>query len=183
MHIWNASGGRPGWSDMTYMFTNGYATMAADMKKPQRAFITTPDVQFEMVAMLHNAGCNLSFLNNDWLYQFEDFVLTQPEYPDVHYTTYDFDELMDLQEPCFDFIALSATHAVTCNDLLHKSLDLLEPNGLLCLSTVNEIMRLYSEEYHIQPIYDIYEILESRDDITYYHMPHGPGYQYVVKNG
>lgn len=176
------SGNQVGWTDMTYLFSTGLTTMMIDAKKPQRAFVSTPDDGFEFVALLASMGASVSFLNNEWLLFFERFVLPHAEFPDVSYATYDFNELMNLTEPCFDFVSLSATHAVSNNEILDKLIDLMEPGAVMTLSMTNEIMKLYTPEYMIQPVYDVYEILENRDDITYYHMPHGPGYQYVIKS-
>jgi|11BtaG_2_1085332.scaffolds.fasta_scaffold00033_43 hypothetical protein len=183
MHVWDLLSGKvAGWKEMVYISTGIYSQMVVDLIKPTSALVASPDRNFDFVSDLNRRGCALTFLNNDCLQAFEAHVLTHPEYKFTgDYTVIEYAELEAMTEPQFDFVHMHSPDLTLNPALIGKIVDITNSGGALYLSGVNEMMRLYSPDYYIEPLYDLYEALDERTDITSYHIPHAIGFQILVK--
>ena len=183
MHTWDAMAGKvTGWKEMAYISNGLYAQMVVDLVKPTSALVATPDRNFDFVSDLNRKGCALTFLNNDCLQAFEAHVLTHPEYQFTgDYTVIEVEELEAMTDPQFDFVHMSSPDLTINPELIDKIVDITNSGGAIYIGAANELMRLYSPDYYLEPLYDMYEALDERTDITSYHIPHAIGFQILVK--
>ena len=183
LHMWDILGGKvSGWKEMIYISTGMYAQMVGDLIKPTSALIATPDRTFDFVSDLNRKGCALTFLNNDCLQAFEAHVLTHPEYRFTgDYTVIEVEELEAMTEPQFDLVYMPSPDLTLNPILVDKVVDITNSGGAIFISFANENMRMYSPDYYLEPLYDMYEALDARTDITSYHIPHAIGFQILVK--
>jgi hypothetical protein len=183
MHVWDLLSGKvAGWKEMVYISTGIYSQMVADLIQPTTALVASPDRNFDFVLDLNRKGCALTFLNNDCLQAFEAHVLTHPDCNFTgDYTVMEVEELEAMTEPQFDFVHMHSVDLTINPALIDKVVDVTNSGGAIYLSGVNEMMRLYSSDYYIEPLYDMYEVLDDRTDITSYHIPHAIGFHILVK--
>ena len=183
LHVWDLLSGKvSGWKEMVYISTGIYSQMVVDLVKPTTALVASPDRNFDFVADLNRKGVALTFLNNDCLQAFEAHVLTHPEYPFTgDYTVIEVEELEAMTEPQFDLVHMHSPDLTINPDLVDKIVDVTNSGGAIYIPVANEMMRLYSPDYYIEPLYDMYEALDDRTDITSYHIPHAIGFQILVK--
>lgn len=176
------SGTVSGWREAMYISGGLYHQMIADLIQPTTALVDSPDVQFDFVLDLNRKGVDLTFINNDRLYKFESFVLTHPEYNFTgDYTVIEYEELESITEPQFDLTCAPHVEMLWNPDLVDKIIDATNSGGAIMFPFASEGMRLYSETYYIEPVYDVYEALDERTDITSYHIPYLGGFHIIVK--
>lgn len=182
-NAWNLLSGTPaGWKETMYIIAGMYAQMIIDLVQPTSSLIVTPDRGFDVALDLNRKGVAQTFVNNDCLQTFEEHVLPHPDYTFTgDYTVIEVEELEAMTAPQFDFVAVSSVDLTINPDLIGSLIDATNPGGCIYISAVNESMRLYSADYYIEPLYDLFEALDGRTDITSYHIPHATGFQIVVK--
>lgn len=183
LHIWDLLAGKvAGWREMVYIVQGLYSQMLADLIQPTTALIAIPDRSFDLVLDLNRKGVALTFLNNDCLRTFEEHILTHPDYHFTgDYTVIEVEELEAMTEPQFDLVCVPSPDLIINADLIGSTIDATNSGGVIMIGACNEGMRLYSPDYYIEPVYDMYEALETRTDITSYHIPHATGFHIVVK--
>jgi len=183
MHVWDILAGKPaGWREMVYFGLGVYSEMLVDIKQPATALIASPDRKFNFVAYCASKGIEMTFLNNDCLYNFENFVLNHPEFNfDINYTVLDMQEFEEMNTPQFDYCEFITMDVGTSPELIDTYINVTNPGGVLYMANANEMMRMYSPDYYIEPIYDFYEYIEDRTDITSYHIPHQVGFHIMIK--
>jgi hypothetical protein len=185
IHIWDLlSSNIDGWKDHMYLASGPYAQMLAQIKSPASSLIFEPDRQFELVATLSVLGSSITFVNSECLLMFESFIRDQTSYPfSFDYTTID---MQDLESPSdeihFDFIAVSMVDLVNDFDIINQCVDLLNPGGIIYVAYANESGRLYSEDYYVEPVTEVYERILSLDGVSTYHMSNSIGFQIIIKD-
>jgi len=179
LHVWDLLAGKvAGWKEMVYICLGLYSQMLTDLIQPTTALIAVPDRSFDLVLDLNRKGVALTFLNNDCLQAFESHVLTHPDYNFTgDYTVIEVEELEAMSEPQFDFVCMPSPDLTINADLIDKTIDVTNSGGAIIIAAANEMMRLYSPDYYIEPLFDLYEALDDRTDITSYHIPHAIGFQ------
>lgn len=183
LHIWDLLAGKvSGWKEMVYISSGIYSQMVVDLIKPSNCLFSAPDRKFNQVADLNRQGCALTFLNNDCLQTWENHVLTHPDYPfSGDYTVVEVSEVEEMSTPQFDFVDLQSPELTLNPDLIGSVIDSTVSGGAIYISAMNEMMRIYDADYYIEPLYDLYEALDERTDITSYHIPHAIGFQILIK--
>jgi hypothetical protein len=183
LHTWDlVSGAVAGWKETVFICTGLYSQMSADIAKPTDVLMLTPDRNFDFAADMQRKGCNMTFVNNECLDIFERHVLTRPEFPwEGDYNVVDIEELENLDGAQFDFVHIHTVDTLINPPLLDKVIDLTRSGGVIYTAPSNENMRLYSDKYYIEPLFDFYEQIHERDDITSYHIPHALGFHILVK--
>jgi hypothetical protein len=172
-----------GWKQVLYMGCDYFALLLANISKPQRALIHGPDVHFNLVATLHSMGCELTFVNNKYLNNFEKFALNNSEYPfEMQYDVMEYFDIYELNQPTFDMVVFPGISLIRDMDLFNPLIDSLTPGGILQIPYTNDNSQLYGEDYAIQPSYQLLEIIDYRSDITSYHIPYGNGHNTIIKN-
>lgn len=182
IHVWDIIAGNiDGWREHIFVASGMYGQMIADLTSPQHALIIEPDSQYDLVALLASRGCQLTFMNNESLFLFENFIRDLPSYPfSFSYNTIDRAELA-VGDLSFDFINAPLVDLILEESLLNDSLSSLQSGGVIYTPYANQSGRMYSEDYHIEPATRVYEDILSRNDITSYHLPGGIGYQISIK--
>jgi len=182
IHLWDIVGSnQEGWKDHIFLSVGFYCQMVMDMIKPTNALIVEPDTHFELLALLANSGCNLTFVNNESLFIFENFVRDLPSYPfSFPYRTVDMQDLSSLTGE-FDFVSAPVYDFVVDNNFMEDIVSSVASGGVILGEYGNESGRLYTEDYYMEPVVDVYEQLLDRDDVTSYHLSHGIGYQVIIK--
>lgn len=183
LHDWDLLSGTPtGWKEGMYIASGLYNQMIADIVKPTTALVVAPDVNFDFVLDLNRKGVALTFLNSDRLHAFEAHVLTHSEYQFTgDYTVIEYEELESITESQFDMVCMGSPDLTINPDLIDKTIEATNSGGAIIIGASNQGMRLYSPHYYIEPVYDMYEALDARTDITSYHIPYLAGFHILVK--
>lgn len=172
-----------GWKQVLYMGCDYFALLLANIKKPRNAIINGPDVHFNLVATLHSMGCNLTFMNNKFLNNFEKFVLPNIEYPfSINYNVLNYEDVYSYEGDKFDFIVVPGICLIQDTRLIDSYISMLESGGIMQMPYTNDNSQLYSEDYALQPSYQLLEVIDNHDDITTYHIPYGNGHSTIIKN-
>lgn len=185
IHIWDLlSSNIDGWKDHTYIASGIYAQMLAKIKEPSSSLIFEPDRHFELVAVLNELGSSISFINNECLFMFESFVRDAASYPfSFDYTTIDMDDLESPPEGLgFDFISVSMLDLINDFDIIDQCAQILNPGGIIYITYANESGRLYSQDYYVEPLVNVYEKIFNLEGITTYHMSNSVGFQILIKD-
>ena len=185
INLWDIA--RPnlgGWKDHIQLGFGVYAQMVAEMLKPSEVFIAEPDAYFDLSALAASTGASITYLNNESLYIYENFVRDQRSYtPQYSYSTIDYSDLLDQNfSASYDLIVAPMWYVVNDLEILDAFIDRLNVGGAFYLAYSNESNRLYTEDFHVEPIVDVFERLLEREDITTYHLPNGIGYQISIKH-
>lgn len=183
IHSWDLYAGMmDGWKDRTYVCGGLYAQMLCDLKLPQTALISSPDRHFDLVALLASRNVNLYFMNNDSLYNFENFIRDLQSYPfEFTYNVVNYQDIILGVANQFDFVQVQASDLVIDIELVNSYLSHVSPGGVVYMPYANEEGRLYTEDYYVEPITDVYEIVSQRDDFYSYHIPNAIGFQVLIR--
>ncbi len=172
-----------GWKQSLYLCTDYFALLMANVKKPKNALINGPDKHFNLVAALASMGCELTFLNNKFLNNFELFVLNNPEYPfDIEYNVIEQEDIYEYTDAKFDFMALAGVYLVLDDELINSHIDALEVGGVMHIIDTNDNSEIYGENYAHSPSYKLFEVIDDYPNITTYHVPFGIGHNFIIKN-
>jgi hypothetical protein len=185
IHIWDImSGGQNGWNDHIYIATGLYSLMLIQLLEPKKALIFHADTAYNVSAVLSHIECDITFANNIELLFFEKFIKNSKSYPfKFDYKVVNMQEiLLGKHDVKYDFISLQFNEFTLDDEMIDTVIDALNPGGVLWTTMANESGRLYSDDFYVEPIVDIYEKILSRTDITTYHIPSSVGFQVVVKN-
>lgn len=172
-----------GWKDHMQLAMGVYAEMIIDMLNPSDVLIAEADAYFNVSALLADKGANITFVNNEALYYYESFLRDAPSHtPSYPYSTVDASDILDENfTGTYDMVIVPTYFIVNDDELLNGYIDRLNPGGVLYVAYANESGRLYTDDFYVEPIVDIFETILERDDITTYHMPNGIGYQICIK--
>jgi len=183
LHYWDLTSSQvPGFQDFVFLHAGFYAQMFADIKPPQKALVFSPGRQFDLVAHLASIGAELTFLNSDLLKEFEDGVLSNPDFPfSAEYQVLDLQEIDTVTDLQFDMVVYDQAELLMNKDLFSWTLDRLSIGGVAHFASCNEMTRLYDDNYHLLPTFDFFEMLDARDDVSYYHLPWGAGVTVITK--
>jgi len=182
-HYWEFISDVPGFREFILLHSSVYPQMFVDIKTPQRALIFPPARYGDLLLLMQSKGTEFYFLNNDLLREFESSLLKHPDYDfSSNYTVIDLDEFQTLTDITFDFIVYDVADVRINNELFNWTLDRLASGGIGYFANCNEMTRLYQDNYHLTPIYDIFEMLEERQDVSYYHVPWAAGIQIITKH-
>jgi hypothetical protein len=185
LHMWDImSANQNGWKDHIYVATGMYAQMLVEISKPSTALIFQPDGHYNLSATLSENGCELYFPNTDGLVLFERCVRDLGSYPfNYPYKVIDMDDIfVNENELSFDFIAVPIHDLMLDELFLDKLVDMLNDGGIMYILFANESGRLYTDDYYVEPITDIFEKILSKYNLSTYHIPSSIGFQIVVKN-
>ena len=185
IHLWEPwSALLDGWKERMFISGSGlYAQMLLDIARPNTAVFTTPDRHFDTVALCAERGMEIYFLNNDSLFNFENFIRDLPSYPfNFNYNVIEFSDFIEDTSLSFDFIQMFSSDFVLDSDLINAFVERMSSGGFGYISAMNEETRLYSEDYFIEPISHILESLNAKAEVNTYHIPNAHGCQVVVKN-
>ena len=182
-HYWDFMSDVPGFKEFLLLHSSIYPQMFVDIKAPQRALIFPPARYGDLVLLLQSKGTELYFLNNDLLREFESSLLNHPDYNfSSDYNVIDLDEFEAITDLTFDFVVYDIADIRINNSLFTWTLDRLATGGIGYFANCNEMTRMYSDNYHLLPIYDLFELLEERADVSYYHIPWAAGIQVITKH-
>lgn len=183
IHVWDLYvGDLTGWKEQSYISGGMYAQMVVDILKPQKALISSPDRHFDLIALLASRGCSLTFLNNECLFNFENFIRDLPSYPfTIEYDTIDYQDLLSNTAPEYDFMHMQSSDAIVDPDLIDAYDVSLNSGGVIYVPFVNEDTRLYSADYHVEPVVSVLDAFLSKENMYSYHIPNTIGFQIVVK--
>lgn len=183
VHAWDiASATVAGWRDYTYISMGMFAEMIVDIVRPKKALISSPDRHYNLVALLNSRNCELTFLNNECLFNFENFIRDLKSYPfEINYSTIDYDQISELDSGTYNFIEVLSTDLIINNSLSNEYIDLLESNGVIYLPNVNENERFYSQFYYTEPIVPVLDAFLENDNVFSYNIPCNVGFQIVIK--
>lgn len=183
VHAWDiASATVAGWRDYTYISMGMFAEMIVDIVRPKKALISSPDRHYNLVALLNSRNCELTFLNNECLFNFENFIRDLESYPfEINYSTIDYDQISELDYGTYNFIEVLSTDLIINNSLSSQYVDLLESNGAIYLPNVNENERFYSQFYYTEPIVPVLDSFLENDNVFSYNIPCNVGFQIVIK--
>jgi hypothetical protein len=184
IHLWEPwSALLDGWKERMFISAGLYAQMVLDIGKPTSTLFTTPDRHFDTVALCAERGMEIYFLNNDSLFNFENFIRDLPSYPfNFNYNVIEFSDFIEDTSLSFDFIQMFSSDFVLDNDLIDAFVDRISSGGFGYISATNEETRLYSEDYFIEPISHILDALNAKDEVSTYHIPNAHGCQVIVKD-
>lgn len=185
IHVWDLfASNMDGWKDHMYLASGPYAQMIAQINSPSSSLIFDPDRHFELVATLNDLGSEINFVNNECLLMFERFVRDQPSYPfSFNYNTLDMQDVDSPPEGLgFDFICITMVDLVNDYSTIENCVNLLNSGGVMYVAYANESGRLYSEDYYVEPVTEVYERLLAMDNISTYHMSNSIGFQIVIKD-
>jgi len=184
IHIWETFDALfDGWKERMFISGGLYAQMLLDIGRPNTAVFTTPDRHFDTVALCAERGVEIYFLNNDSLFNFENFIRDLPSYPfNFNYNVIEFSDFIEDTSLSFDFIQMFSSDFILDSDLINAFVERMSPGGFGYLSAMNEETRLYSEDYFIEPISHILELLNAKAEVSTYHIPNVYGFQVVTKN-
>lgn len=182
IHVWDImSGNLDGWKEHIFVSSGVYAQMIFDMTPPTKALIFEPDRQYDMVAYLASIGCELTFVNNECLFLFENFVRDLPSYPfSFSYNTIDRNDIPDASME-FNFVNVPINELVIDELMMDDIISSMSTGGVLYVPHANQSGRMYSEDYYIEPVTRVYEDILLRNDITSYHIPSAIGFQISIK--
>lgn len=183
IHLWEPwSALLDGWKERMFISAGLYAQMLLDIARPNTAVFTTPDRHFDTVALCAERGMEIYFLNNDSLFNFENFIRDLPSYPfNFNYNVIEFSDFIEDTSLSFDFIQAFSSDFVLDYDFIDAFVDRMSANGFGYISAANEETRLYSEDYFIEPIANILELINARPEISSYHLPNAHGFHVVSK--
>jgi hypothetical protein len=172
-----------GWKDHMELAMGIYAEMVIDMLNPSEVLICEADAYFKVSALLADRGANITFINNEALYYYESFVRDASSHtPTYPYSTVDSSDILDQSfSGTYDMVIVPTYFIVNDDELLNAYIDRLNPGGVLYVAYANESGRLYTDDFYVEPIVEIFETILGRNDITTYHMPNGIGYQICIK--
>jgi hypothetical protein len=170
------------WFDNLYVYLEHYSQMFYQIKKPKKILVHAPSASFGLVAAAANDGCELSFVNNKYLYNFENFILKNNDYPfNSSYNVYDLQDIENLEEETFDMITFSSVDILINDILQEKLIKALNKGGIMIIFSINDGTLFYDQEYHINPIMNLFSITDNQD-INLYHMTNNYGYNIIIKN-
>lgn len=172
-----------GWKDHMQLAMGTYAEMLIDIMNPSDVLIAEADAYFNVSALLASKGANLTFVNNEALYYFENFVRDAASYtPSYSYNTVDASDIVGVDfAATYDMIIVPTYFVINDDELLNRYIDRLNPGGVLYIAYANESGRLYTEDFYVEPIVNMFETILDRNDLSTYHMPNGIGYQISIK--
>lgn len=185
IHLWEPwSALLDGWKERMFISGSGlYAMMLIDVGNPSTALISTPDRHFDLVAYCANQGIDLCFLNNDSLFNFENFIRDLPSYPfTFNYSVIDYQDFINDNTIGFDFIQMFSSDFNINYDLIDPFIARMNSGGFAYITAANEEGRLYTEDYFIEPIANVIEAINAKPEINSYHIPNAHGFQIIVKN-
>lgn len=183
IHTWDIiSTTVAGWRDYTYISTGMYAEMLVDICKPEKALISSPDRHFNLVALLNSRGCELTFLNNECLFNFENFIRDLASYPfEINYSVIDYDDIDSHTTEKYDFIECLSTDLILDNSLVNKHVSLLNDNGIIYLPNIDENERFYTQFYYTEPIVSVIDMFLENENVYTYNIGFNVGFQVVIK--
>lgn len=172
-----------GWRQVLYMGCGYFPLLLINIKRPKNAIIYAPDVNFNLVATLHTMGCKLTFINNRFLNNFEKFFLPNQEYPfEIQYAVMEYGDIHSYSGEPFDFISISGICLIQEPALIDSFISILDIGGIMQMAYTNDNSELYSEDYALQPSYQLLEVIDTHDNITTYHIPYGNGHTTIIRN-
>lgn len=170
------------WFDSLYVYLEHYIQMFYQIKKPKKILVHAPSASFGLVAIAANDGCELSFVNNKYLYNFENFILKNNDYPfNSSYNVYDLQDIENLEEETFDMITYTSVDILINDILQEKLIKALNKDGIMIIFSVNDTTLFYDQQYHINPMMNLFSITDN-EDINLYHMTNNYGYNVIIKN-
>lgn len=170
------------WFDSLYVYLEHYLQMFYQIKKPKKILVHSPSTSFGLVAVAANDGCELSFVNNKYLYNFENFILKNDDYPfNTSYNVYDIQDIENLEEETFDMITFTSVDILINDVLQEKLVKALNKGGIMIIFSINDYTLFYDQEYHINPVMNLFSITDN-PDINLYHMTNNYGYNIIIKN-
>jgi len=183
IHVWDLYvGDITGWREQSYISGGIYAQMLCDILQPNNVLISSPDRHFDLVALLSQRGCNLTFLNNECLYNFENFVRDLQSYPfDIQYSAIDYQDILDSTTEQYDFMHLQSSDAIIDLNLVDAYINSLNSGGVIYMPHANENGRLYGEDYFIEPIVPVFDKFLDNPNMYSYHIPNTIGFQVAIK--
>lgn len=149
-------------------------------KKPQNVLIVDGLInRLPLYSLLKDT--NISFVNNQYLFWWEQHLKNTSENHSFGYTAYSIEELLEIDTPLFDMIFISG-HSIFNNfGVLDSITNLLVPEGILSASSTNGFSSLYTELYKTHDMYPLHETLNNADGLTV-HLANFLGSTYFIKN-
>jgi len=152
------------------------------IKQPQSVLIANGATYrfrtLEVLGSMDNVSIN--FLNNHYLFWFEEHLKNTNDKYSFGYSAYLEDEIISDREPKFDMVLASAHNFHQNTELLEAVIDSLNPNGVLIVQSTNHSGEIYSPIYKFHEYYPMHETLMNASGKSF-HIANFSGFTIFVK--
>lgn len=182
--VWEAiSATAPGTKQTVYNNMQLFNQIVISLVKPSSSLVLIPDQYMLTVAALNHIGSSLTFVNDQSLYNFENFVLENSQYPfNSTYNVVDYQDLIDENfSEKFDFIFAGAISFNSDIDLLYSLVDSLNSGGCLLIGNTSNMSEVYYSQISINVGTYLHRAINSIENVYTYHIPFGIGFDIIVK--
>ena len=157
--------------------------MVISMIKPQSSLILVPDQYLITVAALDSVGSELTFLNDQSLFNFENFVITNDAYPfSGNYSVIDYQDLIEESfSEKYDFIFTGSIALYGEIGLLDVLVNSLNSGGCLIVGDSGSMAEIYQTIDYIMMGDKYHDALQELDGTYKYHIPFGIGFDIIIK--
>lgn len=151
--------------------------------RPSSSLILVPDQYLITVAALDHMGSTLTFPNDQGLFNFENFVITNQSYPfSGNYSVLDYQDMInpDFSEK-YDFIFTGSIALYAEIELLNILVNSLNPGGCMVVGDSALMAEIY-QDLNYMAFGDMYhDALKELENVYAYHIPFGIGFDIIVK--
>lgn len=157
--------------------------MIISILKPQHSLILVPDQYLITVAALDAMGSSLTFVNDQSLFNFENFVLSNTEYPfSRDYFSIDYQDLIDESfNEKYDFIFTGSIALYADTDLLNIMVNSLNQGGCMIVADSSLMAEMYKSIAYVNYGDPYHDLLCELENVYRYHIPFGIGFDVIVK--
>lgn len=182
--VWDAiSTNAPGTKQTVHNNMQLFNQMIISLIKPSSSLILIPDQYMLTVSALDYLGSSLTFVNDQSLYNFENYVVNNPGYSfDSEYTVVDYKDLIseDFSHK-YDFIFAGAISFESDIDLLKILVNSLNPGGCLLVGNSANMSDVYYVQLPVNIGTHLHRAILELENVYNFHIPFGIGFDAIVK--
>ena len=182
--VWDAiSADAPGIKQTVHNNMQLFNQMIISLLRPSSSLVLIPDQYMLTVSALDHVGSSLTFINDQSLYNFENFIINNSNYTfNSEYTVIDYQDLINEQfSEKYDFIFAGAISFECDIHLLKVLVDSLNPGGCLLIGNTANMSDVYYVQLPINVSTYLHRAINDLEDVYNFHIPFGIGFDAIIK--